>query len=339
MQNPRYFYLVLFIQLVSIISFCDYVIPIRAKDETSVVKVDVGIILDMETVVAKVMHISILLALADYHAAAAASHRAIRIVSHFRDSKKDDVEAASAAIYLLKDVQVQAIFGPQMSTQTDFVIDIGNRVKVPIISPATSPSLSVKENPFFIRGALPSSSQNKAIAAIVKNYDWKEVVIIYEDSSYGTGTIPHLTDALLEISTLVSYRSAVSPSANDDQILRELYKLNTMQTRMFIVHLQPFLASRLFLKAKEAGMMSSGYAWIITDVLTSLLDLVDHSVIKSSMQGVLDIKPYVPRSNELNNFTKRWRKMFVNEPDTDPVKLNVLDYGHMINASPHWQKQ
>ncbi|MCE3215993.1 hypothetical protein HAX54_004303, partial [Datura stramonium] len=157
------------------------------------------------------MHTCILLALEDYHAAA--SRSAIRIVPHFRDSKKDNVEAASAAIHLLKDVQVQAIFGPQMSTQTDFVIDLGNRVKVPIISPATSPLLAVKENPFFVRGALSSSSQTKAIAAIVKNYDWRQ--------------------------------------------------------------------------AKEAGMMSSGYAWIITDVLTSLLDLVDHSVIKSSMQGVL----------------------------------------------------
>uniref|UniRef100_M1CIL9 Avr9/Cf-9 rapidly elicited protein 141 n=1 Tax=Solanum tuberosum TaxID=4113 RepID=M1CIL9_SOLTU len=277
----------------------------------------------METVVAKVMHISILLALEDYHATT--SPRAIRIVPHLRDSKKDDVEAASAAIYLLKDVQVQAIVGPQMSTQTDFVIDLGNRVKVPIISPATSPSLSVKENPFFIRGALPSSSQTKAIAAIVKNYNWRDVVVIYEDSPYGSGMLPHLTDALLENNSLVSYRSGISPSASDDQIFRELYKLNTMQTRVFIVHLESSLASRLFLKAKEAGMMSSGYAWIITDVLTSLLDLVDPSVIESSMQGVLGVKSYVPRSNELDMFTKRWRKRFRQVyPDMDPVELNVF---------------
>ncbi|KAH0660668.1 hypothetical protein KY289_029416 [Solanum tuberosum] len=305
-------------------SFCHYVIRIRGEDNnTSAVKVDVGIILDLETDVGKVMHISILLALADYHANT--SRGAIRIVPHIRDSKKDDVEAASAAIYLLKDVQVQAIFGPQMSTQTDFVIDLGNRVRVPIISPATSPSLSVKENPFFIRGALPSSSQTRAIAAIVKNYNWREVVVIYEESPYGTGILPYLTDALLEINTLVSYRSGISPSANDDQILRELYKLKTMQTRVFIVHLQENLASRLFLKAKEAGMMNSGYAWIITDVLTSLLDLVDTSVIESSMQGVLGLKSYVPKSNELDMFTRRWRKRFRQEyPDMDQVELNVF---------------
>ncbi|KAK6787365.1 hypothetical protein RDI58_015890 [Solanum bulbocastanum] len=324
MHNPRSRFLIIFIQLVSIISFCHYVIGIRGEDNnTSVVKVDVGIILDLETEVGKVMHISILLALADYHANT--SRGAIRIVPHIRDSKKDDVEAASAAIYLLKDVQVQAIFGPQMSTQTDFVIDLGNRVKVPIISPATSPLLTVKENPFFIRGALPSSSQTKAIAAIVKNYNWREVVVIYEESPYGTGILPYLTDALLEINILVSYRCGISPSANDDQILRELYKLKTMQTRVFIVHLQENLASRLFLKAKEAWMMNSGYAWIITDVLTSLLDLVDTSVIESSMQGVLGVKSYVPRSNELDMFTKRWRKRFREEyPDMDQVELNVF---------------
>ncbi|KAJ8560147.1 hypothetical protein K7X08_004205 [Anisodus acutangulus] len=315
--------LILLTQFVSIISFCHYARQIRGEDNsTNVVKVDVGIILDMDTDVAKVMHTCIILALEDYHAA---SRSAIRIVPHLRDSKKDDVEAASAAIYLLKDVQVQAIFGPQMSSQTDFVIDLGNRVKVPIISPATSPLLTVKEHPYFIRGALPSSSQTKAIAAIVKNFDWREVVLINEDSSYGTGIVPHLTDALLEIGTLVSYRSVISPSANDDQILRELYKLNTMQTRVFIVHLQPVLASRLFLKAKEAGMMNNGYAWIITDLLTSLLDSVDHSMVESSMQGVLGIKPYVPRTNELINFTKRWRRRFRQEyPDMDPVELKVF---------------
>ncbi|KAH0749364.1 hypothetical protein KY290_028596 [Solanum tuberosum] len=298
--------------------------PIKGEDnKNSVAKVDVGIILDLETDVGKVMHISILLALDDYHATA--SRSAIRIIPHLRDSKKDDVEAASAAIYLLKDVQVQAIFGPQMSTQTDFVIDLGNRVKVPIISPATSPLLTVKENPFFIRGALPSSSQTMAIAAIVKNFDWKEVVVIYEDSPFGTGIVPHLTDALLEIGTSVSYRTVISPSANDDQILSELYKLKTMQTRVFIVHLRPLLAKRLFLKANKAGMMSDGYAWIITDVLTSLLDSVDTSVIESSMQGVLGVKPYVPRTNELINYTKRWRRRFRQEyPDIDIVELNVF---------------
>ncbi|KAE9454200.1 hypothetical protein C3L33_13880, partial [Rhododendron williamsianum] len=118
--------------------------------------------------------------------------------------------------------------------------------------------------------------------------------------------------------------NCMSVSATDDHILQELNKLKTLQTRVFVVHMLPSLASRFFLKVKEVGMMSKGYVWIITDVLTILLDSLDAKVI-NSMEGVLGVKPYVPNSNELQNFTQRWRKRFRREnPDIDRFELNVL---------------
>ncbi|XP_060188924.1 uncharacterized protein LOC132617843 [Lycium barbarum] len=83
-RSPRCHFLILLIQFVSIISN-QYIIPIIGEDETGVVRVDVGTILDLETDVAKVMHTCILIALEDYHAAA--SRSAVRIVHHLRDSK------------------------------------------------------------------------------------------------------------------------------------------------------------------------------------------------------------------------------------------------------------
>ncbi|XP_059640870.1 glutamate receptor 2.7-like isoform X2 [Cornus florida] len=246
-----------------------------------------------------------------------------RIVLHKRDSKNDIVEAASAAVDLIKYVQVQAILGPQSSTQADFVIDIGNKAQVPIISHATSPFISPKETPYFIRAAQNASSQVDAIVAMVKAFGWREVVLLYDDNDFGRGIAPYLTDALQKMSTKVPYRSVISPSATDDQILQELYHLMTMQSRVFVVHMLPPLASRLFLKAKEAGMMREGYAWIITDVLTSLLDSLEYTVV-DSMQGVLGVKPYIPRSMKLDNFTRRWRKRFHQEnPETDMIELNI----------------
>lgn len=56
----------------------------------------------------------------------------------------------------------------------------------------------------------------------------------------------------------------VSRFDSDDRISDELHNLKRMQTRVFVVHLLPKLASRFFKKAKEAGMMQEGYAWIIT---------------------------------------------------------------------------
>ncbi|CAH9118678.1 unnamed protein product, partial [Cuscuta europaea] len=291
----------------------------------STVKVGVGVILDLESVSGKTRRACITLALSDFYTHRNHSNGRIQIVPHFRDSNSNDVGAASAAIDLLKNNQVHAILGPQGSTQADFVTDIGKKVRVPIISPATSPSLSPSQNPYFIRAAYCSCAQAKAIAAIVKAFGWRQVVFIYENSNYGSGILPHLTDAMMDISVSVAHQSILSPSADDDQIMVELLKLKTMQTRVFIVHLHPHFAPQFFVKVKEAGMMSSGYVWMITDEFTSHLVSMEASVL-DSLQGVIGLKPYVPSSVELNDFIRRWKsKEFRQQnPDIDGVELNVF---------------
>lgn len=213
-----------------------------------------------------------------------------------------------------------AILGPQRSIQAEFVIDIGNKVQVPIISPATSPSLSPRESPYFVRSAWSSASQAKAIAAVVKNFGWREVVIVYEDNNYGIGFVPFLTRDLLGSNALVSNLSVIS----NDVVLEQLHELKKMQTRVFVVHVLPSLASHFFKTAKEVGMMEEGYVWIITDVLTSLLESVDSDTVEA-MQGVVGVKAYFPRSNEVRSFTRRWKKRFYKEnPDMDRIELNIF---------------
>lgn len=246
------------------------------------------------------------------------------IVPHFRNSSSHAVAAASSAIDLLKNTEVLAILGPQKSYQADFVVDIGEEVRVPIISFATSPTLSPKQSTYFIRSAWCSSSQAKAIAAIVKAFGWREVVVVYEDSNYGRGLLPFLTEHLIYTNALVSYQSVISPNANNSQIRVELVKLMSMQVRVFVVHVPTALASRFFQLAKEVGMMSKGYGWIVADPLTSLLDYVDLDAIEA-MQGVVGVKAYVPKSSELKEFTRRWSKRFHKEnPEMDRTELNVF---------------
>ncbi|KAG5538081.1 hypothetical protein RHGRI_025239 [Rhododendron griersonianum] len=348
-EHRRYCSQLLVLLVLFIISL--YVVPILGKNGNGLIEVDVGVILDADDqMVGKVSQTCVSMALEDFYALNQ-NHSTTRIVLHKRDSKGDVVEAASAvvgylpdmvyrslinyrdltsielpfaAIDLLKNVQVQAILGPQRSSQAKFVIDIGNKTQVPIISQATSPSLSPADNPYFIRGAQKGSSQVESLIAIVQSFGWREVVLIYEDTDYGRGVVPFLTDSFHGISTQVRHRSVLSLSASDDHILQELYKLKTMQTRVFVVHMLPFLASHFFTKVKQAEMMNKGYVWIITDGLTSLLDYMDTTVI-DSMQGVIGVKPYVPKSSKLENFKVRWRKRFRQEnPDVDIFEMNVF---------------
>ncbi|KAL3818422.1 hypothetical protein ACJIZ3_004327 [Penstemon smallii] len=230
----------------------------------------------------------------------------------------------NAALDLVKNIEVQAIIGPLYSVQANFMIAIGDKAQVPIITySATNPSLSSTRSPYFIRATLNDSNQVHAISAIIQAYGWREVVLIYEDNLFGEGIIPFLTDALEKVNARVPYRSIIPSLATDDQIVAELYKLMTMQTRVFVIHMLTSLGSRLFTKAKQLGMMSEEYVWIITDGIANELNSLDPSVLES-MVGVIGVKPYTPKTKELDDFTIRYKKMTQqNNPKVLSPDLNI----------------
>ncbi|KAK9060716.1 hypothetical protein SSX86_021422 [Deinandra increscens subsp. villosa] len=266
------------------------------------IDIGIGVILDMDSSVGKTGSICINMALHDFYQTH--NNYTTKIVPYFRDSKFDRVQAASAAIQLIKDVKVMAIIGPQRSSQADFVVDIGNKARVPILSLATTPSLSPKENPYFIRVSHTSSSQAQRISDLIKSSHWQEVVFVYQDGDFGTGFIPSLSQALLDAGVQIKHRTIISQFASDHALSDHLHNLRTNQTRVFVVHLLPDLASRFFKKAKQEGMMQEEYAWIITDVVTNLL----HTVDTDSMQGVVGVKPNIPISKELKKFEERFKR-------------------------------
>ncbi|KAM1875223.1 hypothetical protein EV1_042353 [Malus domestica] len=280
------------------------------KSPNITIAVEVGVILDdLDSLSAKVWLSCINMALSDFYIGSHASSFT-RVVLNVRDSEEDTVDAAAAALDLIKNTQVQAILGPKSSMQAKFVIDLGNKAQVPIISfSATDPSLTSIRSPYFYRAAQNDSSQVKAISAIIQAFGWREAVPIYVDNEYGEGIIPYLVDALQEVEARVPYRSVIPPEATEDQLDAELSKLMTMQTRVFIVHMLPSLGSRLFAKAREKGMMDEGYVWIMTNGLTNLLSTTNASVI-NSMQGALGVRTYVPRTEEYINFRNRWKRQF-----------------------------
>ncbi|KAG8380245.1 hypothetical protein BUALT_Bualt07G0173200 [Buddleja alternifolia] len=270
----------------------------------------VGVILDFDSGVGRIGLTSLSLALDDFYSIN--RNYSTRLVLHFRDSKGRVTDAAASALNLLKDVEVDAIIGPQKSSHANFVIGLGDTAKVPIISfSATSPSLHPL-TPYFLQTAINDAAQVAAIAAIVNYFKWGQVTFVYEDTEYGNGIIPYLSNAFQEVNTRVSYRCVIPLSANDDFILRELYKMKTMQTRVFVVHISSALANRFFLKVKEAEMMSEGYVWIVNSGLMDLFYSMDSDVVEA-MQGVLGVKPLVPRTPILRSTSLRWHEKFVKD--------------------------
>ena len=206
---------------------------------------------------------------------------------------------------------MQAIIGPQKSSEAAFISKLGSIKQVPIVSfTATSPALTYDSIPYFVRATLNDSVQVNGIVSLIKAYGWREVVLVYDETEYGRGILPHLVNALQQIDAHVPYRSAIPLSATSENIMQELYKLMAMQTRVFIVHMSPIRASLVFTKAKEAGMMDKGFVWIVTDGVANIIDSLNPSVIEA-MNGVIGTRFYVPRSQEHDtSFLIRWNRMY-----------------------------
>ncbi|VAI32603.1 unnamed protein product [Triticum turgidum subsp. durum] len=296
------------------------VVPPRRRRQV----VDVGVILDTKTWVGNTSWTCMELALDDFYADASHARYRTRLKLHLRDTGPGAVDAASAGIDLLKNVRVQAIVGPQTSTQAKFLAELGNKSTVPIISfSADCPSRSGL-TPYFIRTAWNDSSQAEAIASLVQKYNWREIVPVYEDDDdTNIKFIPDLIDALKQVDTRVSYRCKIHPSATEDDMKTAISNLKRNWTSVFVVRMSHTLAHKFFQLAKQEGMMSQGFVWITAYGLTDIFDVVGSPAL-DVMQGVLGVKPHVQDTVELQNFRQRWRRKYrLENPGTSLSELTV----------------
>ena len=216
---------------------------------------------------------------------------------------------------------MSAIIGPRSSMQAEFMIKVANKFQVPTITfSATSPLLKSIDNPYFVRATIDDSFQVEAIAAIVKSFGWRSVVAIYVNNEIGKEIMHSLSDALEDVEV---QRSAISQEASDDQILKELYKLKTEQTRAFVINMDASLGFRVLKKAREIGMMEEGYVWLLSNGMTHMMR--DNGRSLETMQGLLGVRSYVPQSKEREDFSLRWKRKLEKENRTgDGTEPNVF---------------
>ncbi|XP_078150465.1 glutamate receptor 2.7-like [Carex rostrata] len=233
------------------------------------------------------------------------------------DPNGDVFAAAVAAVDLLKNEQVEAIIGPQTSSQAKFLIELGNKSNVPIISfSANSPSISSSQIPYFIRTSWNDSSQATVIASIAQHFNWREVVPVFEDTDAGNIFVPYLVDALQGIDAYIPYRCKIPSGASDRDINATLEYLKANRTRVFVVHMSYQLALKFFSSAKEKNMtITDDFVWITTYGLTDIVDLAGSNA-SNVMQGVLGIQPFIPNSMRQNISMRLRNKYQVNREPT-----------------------
>ncbi|KAI0529678.1 hypothetical protein KFK09_002232 [Dendrobium nobile] len=207
---------------------------------------------------------------------------------------------------------VVAIIGPQSSGIAHVISHIANELHVPLLSfAATDPNLDSLQYPYFVRTTQSDYFQMNAIADIIEHYGWREVIAIFVDDDYGRGGISALSDVLAAKLAKISYKAALPPNADVNEINDQLFKVNLMESRIFVVHVNPDSGLSVFSIAKKLGMLNAGYVWIATEWLSSVLDSSGSAdpEIMSVIQGAIVLRPHTPDSDIKQNFLSRWNKL------------------------------
>ncbi|KAL0301803.1 UNVERIFIED_CONTAM: Glutamate receptor 3.5 [Sesamum radiatum] len=208
----------------------------------------------------------------------------------------------------LAGTNIVAALGPQSSGIAHVISHVMNELHVPLLSFATDPTLSSLQYSYFLRAVTSDHYQMYAIADLVDYFGWREVVAIFVDDDYGRNGISVLGDALASKRAKISYKAAFPPGAARSDIDSLLVEVNLLESRVFVVHVNPDSGLTIFSVAKRLGMMSSGYVWIATDWLPSVLDSsasIDPDTA-DLLQGVVALRHYTPDSDLKTRFSSRW---------------------------------
>ncbi|KAI8011657.1 Glutamate receptor 3.4 [Camellia lanceoleosa] len=169
------------------------------------------------------------------------------------------------------------------------VSHVVNELHVLLISfAATDPTLSALQFPYFLRNTHNDYFQMYAIAYLIEFYGWREVVTIFVDNDYRRNGI----------------------SKND-----LLVRVNMMESRVYVVHVNPDSDLTIFSVAKLLWMLNAGYIWIATDWLPSVLDSSE-SIDPNTMnllQGIITLHHHTPDSDLKKSFTSRWKNFIYRE--------------------------
>jgi ionotropic glutamate receptor len=211
---------------------------------------------------------------------------------------------------LAKDVV--AILGPQSSAVAHVICHAVNELHVPLVSFSSSdPTLSSLEYPYFVRATQSDYYQMGAIASIISYYRWKQVIAIYVDDDYGRGGIMALGDALAKRKCKIAYKAKLPPGAANTTVEDILMQVNEMESRVFVIHVNPDSGLNVFSAAKSLGMMSSGYVWIATDWLSEVIDssVHDNPAVMEHIQGVLMLRQHVTVSEIQHALLSKWNNL------------------------------
>lgn len=296
--------------------------------------VQVGAIFTLNTLNGKVASIAMRAAEDDINSdPSILGGRKLSILIH--DSNFSGFLAIIGALQFMETRSV-AIIGPQNAVMAHVLSHLANELHVPLLSfTALDPTLSPLQYPYFVQTAPNDEFQMTAIADMISYYGWGEVVAVFSDDEQSRNGITALGDKLSERRCKISYKAVLppDPTAKPRDVKDQLEKVQILEPRVIVLHTFSRTGLLVFEEAKNLGMMETGYVWIATTWLSTVLDSNSSSLSSkttNSIQGALTLRPHTPPSKMRKAFMLRWKELSNGYIGLNPYGLYAYDTVWMI---------
>jgi branched-chain amino acid transport system substrate-binding protein len=170
------------------------------------------------------------------------------------DTKGEKVESANAASRLISSEKVAAIVGELISTNTDQVVSIAEKAKVPVVAPAATNDRLTQKREFVSRVCFTDSFQG----AVVANYAYdtlklKTAVIIIDQSKvYSIGLGKTFEDVFTKNGGQIVKKISVTSGNKDFKAV--VAQIKSVNPDMIFLPLYHPEASMIAIQAKEIGL-------------------------------------------------------------------------------------
>lgn len=223
-----------------------------------------------------------------------------------------------------------AIIGPQSSVMAHVLSHLANQLHVPLLSfTALDPTLSPLQYPYFVQTAPNDIFQMTAIAEMVNYFGWREITGIFTDDDQSRNGITALGDKLAERRCRISYKAVLppEPTATRQEVTDALLKVKMKESRVIVLDTYSKSGLLVLEVAESLGMLESGYVWITTTWLSTVIDSTSPLPSKTtkSIQGVITLRPHTPDSKRKRAFSSRWNKLSNGTIGLNPYGLYAYD--------------
>ncbi|PSS12149.1 Glutamate receptor 3.2 like [Actinidia chinensis var. chinensis] len=295
--------------------------------------VNVGAIFTFSTINAKVAEIAMNAAMEDVNSdPSVLGGKKLAIRMH--DSNYSGFLSIIGALQYMETDTV-AIIGPQVSGMARVLSHLANELHVPLLSfTALDPTLSPLQYPYFIQTAPNDLFQMTAIAEMVSYFGYREVTAVFSDDDQSRNGVSVLGEKLADRRCKISYKAALppDPKATWDEVKDTLVKVRLMESRVIVLHTYSKTGLLVFDVAQYLGMMDSGYVWIASSWLSSILDSTSpvSPKIAKSIQGVLTLRLHTADSERKRDFSSRWNQLSNGSIGLNAYALYAYDTVWMI---------